>query len=279
SMRAAHQQIQELEQSRLALSAALRTAQQDFEDKQSELVDLDRSFGAIQDEMAAQHAQLLTAERERNEAVESLASLKEQLVSERSLRGNNEELSNELSEQLEEMRERLASYESTVQEAQDHKRYADKVVGSARAETRELRESLDESLRARNAAEDRVREMEADALALQARIDESALTIAELEQIRRGLQHELDNVSERHRGDIDDHDRVMDELRAKYQGELEDTTRELEAIKKDHVDLREAYISLDSDLALKAQELDRASEEAVEAKRELMRVMAKLEEI
>ncbi|KAJ1931409.1 hypothetical protein FBU59_006720, partial [Linderina macrospora] len=153
--REAAQQIQELEQSRLALSAALRTAQQDFEEKQNELVDLDRSFGAVQDELESMHSQLLTAERERNEAVESLASLKEQLSTERSMRGNNEELTNELSEKLEEMRERLASYESTVQEAADQKRYADKVVGGARAETRELRESLEDSIRARNAAEDR----------------------------------------------------------------------------------------------------------------------------
>ncbi|KAJ1937920.1 class II myosin, partial [Linderina macrospora] len=136
-----------------------------------------------------------------------------------------------------------------------------------------------DSIRARNAAEDRVRQMEADALQLQARIDDNAFAIAELEQIRDGLQQELGAVSDRHRGDIDDHDRVMDELRAKYQGELEETTAELENIKKDHIELREAYINLDSDLALKAQDLDRANEEAVEAKRELMRVMAKLEEL
>ncbi|KAJ1889629.1 class II myosin, partial [Kickxella alabastrina] len=51
------------------------------------------------------------------------------------------------------------------------------------------------------------------------------------------------------------------------------------ATKKDHIDLREAYINLDSSLALKSQELDRANEEAADARKELQRVMAKLEEI
>ncbi|KAJ2382805.1 class II myosin, partial [Coemansia sp. RSA 2603] len=116
-------------------------------------------------------------------------------------------------------------------------------------------------------------------LELQSKLDDSLMAIAEHQHVRDGLQRELSAISDRHRGDYDVHDRVLDELRGTYQRELEDTTQELEAIKKDHIDLREAYINLDSSLALKTQELDRANEEAADARKELMRVMAKLEEI
>ncbi|KAJ2887999.1 class II myosin, partial [Coemansia aciculifera] len=133
--------------------------------------------------------------------------------------------------------------------------------------------------RARDAAETARVALESRVLDLQARLDDRALAVSELEHVRTALQRELAAVSDRHRGDVDDHDRTIDGVRATYHAELEETTRELEATKKDHMGLREAYIALDSSLALKTQELDRANEDAVDSRKELMRVMAKLEEI
>ncbi|KAJ2726143.1 class II myosin [Coemansia sp. Benny D115] len=275
----AEERVRALEESRQALSSALQAAQREVEDKQHELVDLDRSFGTLQDELERSHASVLSAERERNEARDALARLKEQLSSERALRGNNEELSNDLSRKLENMRETLATYESSIIDASNEREHAVKIAATARAEAADARAALEEAIRARDAAEAAVHAREGELLELQSKLDDSAIVNAELQHVRDGLQRELNAISDRHRGDYDEHDRVIDELRGTYQKELEDTTHELEAIKKDHIDLREAYISLDSSLALKSQELDRANEEAADARKELMRVMAKLEEI
>ncbi|KAJ1771670.1 class II myosin [Coemansia sp. RSA 1843] len=275
----AEERIRALEESRQALAASLQAAQRDAEEKQNELVDLDRSFGKLQDELEGAHTSLLHAQRERDEARDALNSLKEQLATERSLRGNNEELSNELSGKLEAMRESLAQYESDAREARDEREHLVRVAQNARAETREAQADMDEAVKARDAAEDNVHKLEAQVLELQSKLDDGALTVAELERIRDGLQNEFSAISDRHRGDYDAHDRVLGELRGTYQKELEETTAELETIKKDHIGLREAYINLDSSLAIKSQELDRANEDAADAKKELARVMAKLEEI
>ncbi|KAJ2553559.1 class II myosin [Coemansia sp. RSA 1933] len=275
----AEERIRALEESRQALTASLQTAQRDAEEKQNELVDLDRSFGKLQDELEGAHTSLLHAQRERDEAKDALNSLKEQLSTERSLRGNNEELSNELSGKLEAMRESLAQYESDTREARDEREHLVRVAQNARAEMREAQADMDEAVRARDAAEEAVRVLEAQALELQSKVDDGSLAIAELERIRDGLQTEFSAISDRHRGDYDAHDRVLGELRGTYQKELEETTAELESIKKNHIGLREAYINLDSSLAIKSQELDRANEDAADAKKELTRVMAKLEEI
>ncbi|KAJ2598983.1 class II myosin [Coemansia sp. RSA 1722] len=272
-------QVRTLEDSRQALTSALHAAQREVEEKQHELIDLDRSFGSLQDELERSHASLISAERERNEARDALTSLKEQLASERALRGNNEELSNDLSEKLQSLRETVATYETSLRDAADERMHAEKVAATARAEAADARSALDDAVRARDDAETSVHTLEGQVLELQSKLDDGIMTIAELQHVRDGLQRELNAISDRHRGDYDQHDRVLDELRGTYQRELEDTTQELEAIKKDHIDLREAYINLDSSLALKTQELDRANEEAADARKELMRVMTKLEEI
>ncbi|KAJ2599121.1 class II myosin [Coemansia sp. RSA 1721] len=272
-------QLRTLEDSRQALTSALHAAQREVEEKQHELIDLDRSFGSLQDELERSHASLISAERERNEARDALTSLKEQLASERALRGNNEELSNDLSEKLQSLRETVATYETSLRDAADERMHAEKVAATARAEAADARSALDDAVRARDDAETSVHTLEGQVLELQSKLDDGIMTIAELQHVRDGLQRELNAISDRHRGDYDQHDRVLDELRGTYQRELEDTTQELEAIKKDHIDLREAYINLDSSLALKTQELDRANEEAADARKELMRVMTKLEEI
>ncbi|KAJ1644397.1 class II myosin [Coemansia asiatica] len=271
--------VRALEDSRQALTSALHAAQREVEEKQHELIDLDRSFGSLQDELERSHAALIAAERERNEARDALTSLKEQLASERALHGNNEELSNDLSEKLQSLRETVATYETSLRDAADERMHAEKVAATARAEAADARSALDDAVRARDVAETSVHTLEGQVLELQSKLDDSAMAVAELQHVRDGLQRELSAISDRHRGDYDQHDRVLDELRGTYQRELEDTTQELEAIKKDHIDLREAYINLDSSLALKTQELDRANEEASDARKELTRVMAKLEEI
>ncbi|KAJ1740431.1 class II myosin [Coemansia sp. RSA 989] len=275
----AEERVRALEDARQALAASLQAAQREAEEKQNELVDLDRSYGALQDELAAAHASLLSAERERDDARDALAQLKEQLSSERALRGNNEELSNSLSERVEAMRDALASADASARDAAEQRAHAERIAAAARAEVSEAQAARDEAISARDAAEDSVRKLEAQALDLQSKLDDALLASAQLEHVRDGLQHELDAIGSRHRGDYDAHGRVLDELREKYQTELEQTTAELETVKRDHVALREAYISLDSTLALRSQELDRANEEATDAKKELTRVMSKLEEL
>ncbi|KAJ2864287.1 class II myosin [Coemansia aciculifera] len=275
----AAERVHAAEESRLALTQALQAAQREVEDKQHELVDLDRSFGSLQDELEAARAALLGAERDRDDARDALSGLRAQLAAERSLRGSNEGQAAELSDRLEAMRETLATYEASMRDAADERQHADNVAASARAEARDALDALTDAVGARDSAEAARVALESRVLDLQARLDDSALAVDELEHVRAALQRELGAVSDRHRGDVDDQDRAIDGLRATYQKELEDTTRELEATKKDHIDLREAYISLDSSLALKTQELDRANEDAADAKKELMRVMAKLEEI
>ncbi|KAJ2610710.1 class II myosin [Coemansia sp. RSA 1365] len=275
----AEERIHALEDARQSLAASLQAAQREAEDKQHELIDLDRSFGLLQDELAASHASLLAAERERDEARDTLASLKEQLESERSLRGNNEELSNSLSAKLEALREALASAEGSARDASEQRDHIQKLVEAARAEAGEAQAARDEAVAERDAAEESVHRLESQALELQSRLDDAELASAELGHMRDGLQRELDAIGSRHRGDYDTHGRVLDELRGKYQNELEATTGELETVKRDHVELREAYISLDSTLALRSQELDRANEDAADARRELQRVMSKLEEL
>ncbi|KAJ1996020.1 class II myosin [Coemansia spiralis] len=275
----AEERIRALEESRQALASSLKAAQREVEEKQNELVDLDRSFGTLQDELESAHNSLLHTQRERDEAKDALNSLKEQLSTERSLRGNNEELSNELSGKLEIMREAVANYEASLREAKDEREHLEKIVQTARAEAKDAQSDLEESIKARDAAEETVHALEAQVLELQSKLDDSTLAIAELEHVREGLQNEFSAFSDRHRGDYDSHGRVLEELRGTYQRELEETTAELESTKRDYINLREAYISLDSNLALKSQELDRANEEAADAKKELMRVMAKLEEI
>ncbi|KAJ2848496.1 class II myosin [Coemansia brasiliensis] len=275
----AEERVRALEDARQALAASLQAAQREAEEKQNELVDLDRSYGALQDELAAAHASLLSAERERDDARDALAQLKEQLTSERALRGNNEELSNSLSERVEAMRDALASADASARDAAEQRAHAERVAAAARAEASEAQAARDEAISARDAAEEAVRKLEAQALDLQSKLDDALLASAQLEHVRDGLQHELDAIGSRHRGDYDAHGRVLDELREKYQNELEQTTAELETVKRDHVALREAYISLDSTLALRSQELDRANEEAADAKKELTRVMSKLEEL
>ncbi|KAJ2262172.1 class II myosin [Coemansia sp. RSA 376] len=275
----AAERVHAAEESRLALTQALQAAQREVEDKQHELVDLDRSFGSLQDELEAARSALLGAERDRDDARDALSGLRAQLAAERSLRGSNEGQAAELSDRLDAMRETLATYEASMRDAADERQHADNVAASARAEARDALDALADAVRARDAAEAARLALESRVLDLQARLDDSALAVDELEHVRAALQRELGAVSDRHRGDVDDQDRAIDGMRATYQKELEDTTRELEATKKDHIDLREAYISLDSSLALKTQELDRANEDAADAKKELMRVMAKLEEI
>ncbi|KAJ1721948.1 class II myosin [Coemansia erecta] len=272
-------QLRALEDSRQALAAALHAAQREVEDKQHELVDLDRSFGALQDELERAHAALLAAERERNEARDALAGAREQLAAERAQRGSNEERSADLGSRLEHLRAALAACEASLGDAADERAHAEKVAATARAESADARGALAEAERARDAAEASVHVLEGQLLELQARLDDSLLAVAEHQHVRDGLQRELGAIADRHRGDYDVHGRALDELRGTYHRELEDTTRELEAIKKDHVDLREAYIALDSSLALRTQELDRAAEEAADARKELLRVMAKLEEL
>ncbi|KAJ2449543.1 class II myosin, partial [Coemansia sp. RSA 2424] len=275
----AAERVHAAEESRLALTQALHAAQREVEDKQHELVDLDRSFGALQDDLEAARQALLGAERDRDDARDALGGLRAQLAAERSLRGSNEGQAAELSERLDAMRETLATYDASMRDVADERLHADNIASSARAEARDALEALADAVRARDSADAARVALDARVLELQARLDDSALVVDELEHVRTALQRELGAVSDRHRGDVDDHDRAIDGLRATYQRELEDTTRELEATKKDHIDLREAYISLDSSLALKTQELDRANEDAADAKKELMRVMAKLEEI
>ncbi|KAJ1858750.1 class II myosin [Coemansia sp. RSA 1822] len=275
----AEERVRALEDARQALAASLQTAQREAEEKQNELVDLDRSFGMLQDELATAHTSLLSAERERDEARDSLASLKDQLASERSLRGNNEELSNSLSERVEAMRDALASADASARDAADRRAHSEKLAEAARAEAADALSARDEAVAARDAAEETVRTLEAQILDLQSRLDDATLTSAELEHIRDGLKHELGAIGSRHRGDYDAHGRVLDELRDKYQTELESTTSELEHVKRDHIALREAYITLDSSLAMRSQELDRANEETADARKELQRVMSKLEEL
>ncbi|KAJ2511229.1 class II myosin [Coemansia sp. RSA 1939] len=275
----AEERIRALEESQQALTMSLQAAQREAEEKQNELVDLDRSFGKLQDELEASHTSLLHSQRERDEARDALNSLKEQLTTERSLRGNNEELSNELSGKLEAMRESLVQYESEAREVRGEREHLERIAQNARAEAREAQAAVDEAVRAQDAAEDNLHKLEAKVLGLQSKLDDSALAVAELELIRDGLHSEFSAISDRHRGDYDAHDRVLEELRGTYQKELEETTAELETIKKDHIGLREAYINLDSSLAIKSQELDRANEDAADAKKELARVMTKLEEI
>ncbi|KAJ1765724.1 class II myosin [Coemansia sp. RSA 1752] len=275
----AEERVRALEDARQALAASLQTAQREAEEKQNELVDLDRSFGMLQDELATAHTSLLGAERERDEARDSLASLKDQLASERSLRGNNEELSNSLSERVEAMRDALTSADASARDAADRRAHSEKLAEAARAEAADALSARDEAVASRDAAEETVRTLEAQMLDLQSRLDDATLTSAELEHIRDGLKHELGAIGSRHRGDYDAHGRVLDELRDKYQTELESTTSELEHVKRDHIALREAYINLDSSLAMRSQELDRANEETADAKKELQRVMSKLEEL
>ncbi|KAJ2783688.1 class II myosin [Coemansia interrupta] len=263
-------QVRALEDSRQALTSALHAAQREVEDKQHELVDLDRSFGALQDELERSHAALLAAERERNEARDALAAAREQLAAEQS---------NDLGAKLEHLRATLATYEASLRDAADERAHAEKVAATARAEAADARGALQDAEQARDAAEASVHALEAQLLDLQSRLDDSLLAAAEHQHVRDGLQRELAMLSDRHRGDYDVHGRALDELRGTYHRELQDTTQELEAIKKDHVALREAYIALDSSLALRTQELDRAAEEAADARKELLRVMAKLEEI
>ncbi|KAJ2160398.1 class II myosin [Coemansia sp. RSA 552] len=275
----AEERIRALEDARQALATSLQAAQREAEDKQHELVDLDRSFGQLQDELAASHSSLLVAERERDEARDTLTSLKDQLTSERSLRGNNEELSNSLSARLEAMRDALSSAEASARDAADQRAHADKLARAARDEAADALVVRDDAIAARDEAEEAVHKLEAQALDLQSRLDDAQLSAEELSHVRQGLQSELDAIGTRHRGDYDAHGRVLDELRETYQNELESTTSELENVKRDHIALREAYISLDSSLALRSQELDRANEDAADAKKELQRVMSKLEEL
>ncbi|KAJ1735398.1 class II myosin [Coemansia biformis] len=275
----AEERVRDLEDARQALAASLQAAQREAEEKQHELVDLDRSFGQLQDELAAAHASLLGAERERDEARDKLGRLTDQLASERTLRGDHEERTSTLGTKVEALREALASADASARDAAAQRDHAEKRAGASRAEAADALAARDEAVTARDAAEATVRALEAQALDLQSRLDDAAMATAELEHVRDGLQRELDAIGTRHRGDYDAHGRVLDELRGTYHKELEDTTSELDAVKRDHVALREAYINLDSSLAQRSQELDRASEEAADARKELQRVMAKLEEL
>ncbi|KAJ2683483.1 hypothetical protein H4R19_006994, partial [Coemansia spiralis] len=275
----AEERIRDLEDARQALAASLQAAQREAEDKQHELVDLDRSFGQLQDELAAAHASLLAAERDRDDARAALDRQIAQLHSERELHGGHEERSTALSVKVDTLREALASADASARDAADHRDHAEKRAAASRAEAADAQAARDEAIAARDAAEAAVRTLEAQALDLQSRLDDAAIATAELEHVRDGLQRELDAIGTRHRGDYDAHGRVLDELRGTYHKELEDTTSELDAVKRDHLALREAYINLDSSLAQRSQELDRAAEDAADARKELQRVMGKLEEL
>ncbi|KAJ2785897.1 class II myosin [Coemansia javaensis] len=275
----AEERVRDLEAARQALAQSLQAAQREAEERQHELVDLDRSFGLLQDELAAARAALLAAERERDSARADLARLGERLESERELRGGHEERSSALGARVEALREALASADASARDAAAQRDAADQRAAAARADAADAAAARDDAVAARDAAEAQVRALEAQALELRSQLDDAALAAAELQHVRDGLQRELDAIGTRHRGDYDAHGRVLDELRGTYQKELESATAELDAIKRDHVALREAYIALDSTLALRSQDLDRATEDAADARKELQRVMAKLEEL
>ncbi|KAJ2801579.1 class II myosin, partial [Coemansia helicoidea] len=275
----AEERIRDLENARQALAASLQAAQREAEDKQHELVDLDRSFGQLQDELATAHASLLAAERDRDDARAARDRLTAQLDSERALRSGHEDRSTSLGAKVDALRDALASADASARDAAEQREHAEKRAAASRAEVADIQSARDEAVAARDAAEAGVRALEAQALDLQSRLDDAAIATAELEHVRDGLQRELDAIGTRHRGDYDAHGRILDELRGTYHKELEDATSELDAVKRDHLALREAYINLDSSLAHRSQELDRATEDAADARKELQRVMAKLEEL
>lgn len=271
--------VDALEESRQALTQALHAAQREAEEKQNELVDLDRSFGALQDELASAQAALQSSRIERDEARETVTSLRNELTSERARRGTDEAKSGELNRRIEALEEELADREASLREAGDDRDHAEKIGATSRAEARDALDALRDAEQSRDAAERARAELERQTLQLQSKLDDSALRIDELEHVRSGLEAELSEATDRNLDGTDNHGEAINELRGTYHRQLADATKELDAIKRNHVELREAYIGLDSSLALKSQELDRATEDASEARKELSRVMSKLEEL
>ncbi|KAJ1654513.1 class II myosin [Dispira simplex] len=236
--------LENLEESRRALMAALRLAEQESEDKQHQMASLETLRNDLQsevDQLKERLEQEITARSESDtqykRAVADLkdAEMKYQTEAAKAL---------ELSDSLTSYRSKLDDVMARLETAEVERHKALKNEQQIQMTMQEWQELVDKVKDDREAAEGQTRMLEEKVLHLQAKMDEDALVIANLTHVRRRLEEEVQHLTENHEKDLEEQDTTMEAMRAKYQKELEGLTTELEREKAERVTLRERTISL-----------------------------------
>ncbi|OMJ19992.1 Myosin type-2 heavy chain 1 [Smittium culicis] len=277
--KATDENILNLEETIDTLKSALSLAQQDAEEKQSQLSELDISFGNIQADLMEAEKRVSELQKERDEALTKLDDISNKLENE--IQKTEQLISHEevLVQSLTDLQNKLGEYKQIADEAEARLLKAEKALAEKSSILEENLSKSNDAILARDVAESGLKDISKRLIDLESQLDISNTQIIESQKVNERLLDEIKEISERHKLDINDHDSAIDKLREKYQGEIESLSRELDSTNQDYLALREAYISLDSSFVSKTAEIENYKLQKKELSKELALTISKLEEL
>lgn len=258
------------EESRRAIAAAYRLAQQDIEDHKSSILSLEKQKRALQSDIAEVQS---TVEDEVMKKNEEAAGRRKVAVELKEATGSLEiEVikSRDILEQLDAFRHRFNQVGMQLENAELARIKAQKSETNLRILLREVEDSLAEALKERSIAETRAKSMNDQLSDLREKTEEDALEISDLSTLRTRLQSELDEERTRFKQDLEEEVEQLETLRKKYQKEFAQLSLELDEERRGASIAKELVRSLEVDLQqIQKRQGDAASQfESAKAEKE-----------
>ncbi|KAL7754345.1 class II myosin [Sorochytrium milnesiophthora] len=239
--------IEKLEESRRALQAMLRVAQQELEQKQRDIETLDKQRKLAQLEVDDLKTRLESEMLAKND----------ESAQKRKLASENKELSLKLEAEVTktaELNETVAMYRtradgalSRLEGAELAKIKLEKSESTYRSQVKELEETLSELSKDKKLAEDRVKTLEQQVMELQDRLEDESAELADASVARRRLTVELSEERERHKREIEERDVAEDQTKKRLQNSIKELSAELDLEKRNSLKYRDELNRLEAE--------------------------------
>lgn len=273
------EKISNLEDSRRALLAAQRLANQEADDKIALLASTEKARKQLQSDLEDVKSRLESEMLSKNE--------------ENNFRRKLEQDSRTIQQRLDaetmkcaELNDALTLYKARADQAAEKLEAAE--LGRLRAEknesllkitANELHDSLDTAVKQNSSTEMQLKATEDRIQDLQDKIEDNAHELSDLTIAKKKLQEAQALLVERHKGDLDERELLEDQTRKKYQKEIKTLIAEIEQEKLSGISLKEAVRDLEIEVESLTIKLDTELRSSIGWKKEKETLELRLEDI
>jgi myosin protein heavy chain len=272
-------QLEKLEESKRALLVAQKLAQQELEDQRREAETLERQRTELLQEMSKLKSSLEAEIVAKGEEAATRQKLEAELAELRLHLDVEMVKSAEMADSVKVYRDKIESIMTRMEEAELARSKAEKNEAYVQQQLKDTEESMRKALADRQVAEERTRVLEEKVMQLQDRIDDDAITLADLNVIRERLQQEVEEGLIKFQKELDEKDSNTETMRTMYQNELKTITEELERERSTLVNLREVQHDLEAEIDDLHNRLEAAELNATSIQKDRVKADTRLSEL
>lgn len=166
-----------------------------------------------------------------------------------------------------------------VEQTEVNRMRIEKEVATSRLQIKDLQESIQDVNREKKAAEDRARNLEEQLHEVRELVEERALEAAEAKAAKEKLQSEIRQMHDRLTTESEQRDELVDQMRRKYQKEMQQLNAELETEKSCSLSAREARKQIELEIQNLQAQFDSESRNIGNWRREKERYEQRIDEV